>query len=58
MKNVEFLHVEPFEEKEGGYNHLYLSINRDEHYDEEYEKPDIIRVEDFEGCYDTGVTAG
>lgn len=55
MKEIEFMQVEPFEGKEGQYNHLYLSINRDENYEENYEEPNIIRVEDFERCHDPGI---
>ena len=34
----------------------YYAINRDENFEENYEEPNFIGVENFEGCYDPDFT--
>lgn len=52
MNELDFLNVEPFDKDENRIDPFYMLINRDENYEERYEKPTIVEVEDFEECHD------
>lgn len=57
MKKVEFMNVEPFDMSAGQIGNCYYAINRDENYEENYEEPNFIEVEDFEKCHDAGIAS-
>lgn len=48
--------IEPFEKDENRTDPFYMLINRDENYEERYEKPTVVEVEDFEKCNDSNLT--
>ncbi len=56
MNELDFLNVEPFDKDENRIDPFYMLINRDENYEERYEKPTIVEVEDFEECHDPNLT--